>query len=39
VANSIPAGVYVTLQSENGMLGMSPFPVEGDENADLINFG
>ena len=39
VANYIPAGMNVTLQSENGMLGMGPFPYEGDEDPDLINAG
>ncbi|MBL7924850.1 MAG: CoA transferase subunit B [Bacteroidia bacterium] len=39
VANYIPRGLNVTLQSENGMLGMGPFPVEGDEDPDLINAG
>ena len=39
VANYIPKGMSVTLQSENGMLGMGPFPYEGEEDADLINAG
>ena len=39
VANMIPAGIDVTLQSENGMLGMGPFPFEGEADADLINAG
>lgn len=39
VANYIPKGIEVTLQSENGMLGMGPFPFEGDEDPDLINAG
>ncbi len=39
VANYIPAGMNVTLQSENGMLGMGPFPYEGEEDPDLINAG
>jgi 3-oxoacid CoA-transferase subunit B/3-oxoadipate CoA-transferase beta subunit len=39
VANLIPAGMKVILQSENGMLGMGPFPFEGEEDADLINAG
>jgi 3-oxoacid CoA-transferase subunit B len=39
VANYIPEGLDVTLQSENGMLGMGPFPYEGEQDADLINAG
>jgi 3-oxoacid CoA-transferase subunit B len=39
VANYIPPGVKVTLQSENGMLGMGPFPYPGEEDPDLINAG
>jgi 3-oxoacid CoA-transferase subunit B/3-oxoadipate CoA-transferase beta subunit len=39
VANYIPAGMRVTLQSENGMLGMGPFPYEGEADPDLINAG
>ena len=39
VANYIPQGMEVTLQSENGMLGMGPFPYEGEEDPDLINAG
>ena len=39
VANNIPDGMEVTLQSENGMLGIGPFPYEGEEDPDLINAG
>ncbi len=39
VSNFIPPGMTVQLQSENGMLGMGPFPYEGEEDADLINAG
>ena len=39
VANYIPAGINVVLQSENGLLGMGPFPHEGEEDPDLINAG
>ena len=39
VSNFIPKGMRVQLQSENGMLGMGPFPYEGEEDADLINAG
>jgi 3-oxoacid CoA-transferase subunit B len=39
VANNIPPGISIQLHSENGMLGMGPFPFEGEEDADLINAG
>jgi len=39
VANYIPVGINVVLQSENGLLGMGPFPFEGEENPDIINAG
>ena len=39
VANFIPAGTDVVLQSENGLLGIGPFPYEGEEDPDLINAG
>jgi 3-oxoacid CoA-transferase subunit B len=39
VANYIPAGMKVMLQSENGVLGMGPYPFEGEEDADMINAG
>src|SRR5687768_18123938 len=39
VGNHLPEGVRVTLQSENGLLGMGPFSYEGEEDADLINAG
>jgi 3-oxoacid CoA-transferase subunit B len=39
VANHVPAGMDVILQSENGMLGIGPYPIEGEEDCDLINAG
>ena len=39
IANYVPQGIQVEFQSENGILGMGPFPLEGNEDADLINAG
>src|SRR5438445_2566710 len=39
VANHVPSGIDVILQSENGMLGIGPYPIEGQEDCDLINAG